>query len=137
MRKTILVLLVAVSTAAWADDKQDQRNVYDRFREYVTPSAGVTVDEQVTAWIKRDMATLLYPVDISSFMRPEKDAKFRELIVALQRQMGAPVTGIMTSGEYDRLEQAAHDLNHGPISLQPKKWCQWPTMAPGYRQAAR
>lgn len=118
MRKTILALLVAVSTAAWADDKQDQRNVYDEFREWVTPSADATVDEQGTAWIKRHMATLLYPVDMSSFVRPENDAKFRDVIVLLQRQMGTQSTGILTSGEYRRLAQAARDLDDRSIDIQ-------------------
>jgi hypothetical protein len=65
------------------------RNVRD-IAIRLKPSAGATVDEQVTAQIKRHMANLLYPVDMSLFIGPEKDGKFRELIKALQKQMGAP-----------------------------------------------
>jgi len=120
MKRVVFMFLIAFSTAAWADDKQDQRNVYDVLREGPQPSAGVTVDEQVTAWIKADMASLLYPVDMSSFVRPEKDAKFRDVIMLLQKQMGAQPTGIMTSNEYDRLAQAARDLEDRPIGLAPQ-----------------
>src|SRR5262245_42668397 len=99
MKKFVLMLLIALSAAAWADDKQAQRNVYDVFREFrevLIPSAGASIDETVTARIKRHMADLLYPVDMSSFVRPEMDAKFRELIIGLQKQMGEPATGILT-----------------------------------------
>jgi hypothetical protein len=71
MKAAVLSLLIALSTAAWADDKQDQRDVYDVFREWMKPSNGATVDQQVTARIKRSMANLLYPVDMSSFARPD------------------------------------------------------------------
>src|ERR1700693_3428571 len=100
MKKSVFMILIAFSTTAWADDKQDQRNVYDVFRELLTPSAGTTVDERVTALIKRHMANLLYSVDMSSFAGPDKDAKFRELIMALQKQMGAATTGILTFDQF-------------------------------------
>ena len=96
MKKRILMFLIAFSAAAWADDKQDKTNVYDVFREFLKPSAGATVNQQVTVLIKRHMANLLYPVDMWSFVGPEQDGKFRDLIKVLQRQMGAAATGILT-----------------------------------------
>jgi hypothetical protein len=75
MKTVVLTFLIALSTAAWADDKQDQKNVYDVFREWMKPSSGATEDEQVTARIKRSMANLLYPVDMSSFARPDQERR--------------------------------------------------------------
>jgi hypothetical protein len=40
MKTVVLSLLIALSTPAWADDKQDQRDVYDVFREWMKPSNG-------------------------------------------------------------------------------------------------
>jgi len=121
MRNIVFALLTMIAGAAWADDKQDQRNVYDVLRELTGSStAGTAVDEQVTARIKRHMANLLYPVDLSSFARPEKDAKFRNVIILLQEQMGAPQTGILTWGQFDRLAEAAHDIEARPIGLPLK-----------------
>jgi hypothetical protein len=121
MRKAVAALLITVSASAWADDKQGPRNVYDVLREVLKPSAGVSVDEQVTARIKRHMANLLYPVDMSSFVRPERDAKFRELVFGLQKQMGEPPTGILTSGQFDRLAEAARDIDDRGVGLSPGK----------------
>ncbi len=121
MKKFILIFLIAFSAAPSADEKQDQTNVYDVFREMLKPSAGASVDEQVTARIKRHMANLLYPVDMSSFVRPERDAKFRELVIGLQKQMGEPATGILTSGQFDQLAEAARDIDDRLIGLPPGK----------------
>ena len=121
MKKAVIIFLLVFSAAAWADDKQDQRDVYDVFREWLQPSSGATVDEQVTARIKRHMANLLYPVDVASFARPEKDPKFRDLIIVLQKQMGVPATGILTSDQFDRLEEAGHDIDDRVTGLQPTK----------------
>jgi hypothetical protein len=82
MKKALLIFLFAISPA-FADDQ----NVYDFFRQLPSSDRAI-VDEQTTALIKRHMANLLYPVDMSSFARPETDAKFREQIIALQKQMG-------------------------------------------------
>jgi hypothetical protein len=84
MRKCILIALFLVSTGAFADERKNQINVYDDFRQLGNSSADVTVDEEVTAQIKRYMANLLYPVDMSSLTGPGKDAKFRELIIVLR-----------------------------------------------------
>jgi hypothetical protein len=79
------------------------------------------VDEATTARIKRHMANLLYPVDMSSFARPENDEKFREQIIALQRQMGVPATGTLTSLQYHQLAEAARDIDDRRIGgLWPK-----------------
>ena len=122
MKTIVLMFLIALSTAAWADDKQDQRDVYDVFREWMKPSAGATVEEQVSARIKRNMANLLYPVDMSSFASPDQDGKFRDLIMALQKQMGAPATGNLTSAQFDRLTEASHDIDDRPVILPLKKY---------------
>jgi hypothetical protein len=121
MKNAVVIFLLAFSTTAWAVDERDQRNVYDIFREWLQPSAGATVDEQVTAWIKRHMANLLYRVDMASFARPEKDQKFRDVIMVLQKQMGVPATGILTSNQFDRLAVAAHNVDDAPVLLPLKK----------------
>jgi hypothetical protein len=84
-------LLSSVDVGAFADDRS-QTNVYDEFRHLGAPSPNVTVDEQVTALIKRSMANLLYPVDMSSLVSPDKDTKFRDQIIVLQQQMGGPAS---------------------------------------------
>jgi len=117
MKKSVLMILIAFSTTAWADDKQDQRNVYDVFRQWMKPSAGTTVEEKVTADIKRHMANLLYPVDMSSFAGPDKDVKFRDLIMALQRQMGAAPTGNLTSDQFGLLAEASRDVDDLPLPV--------------------
>jgi len=122
MKTVILTFLIALSITALADDKQDQKNVYDVFREWMKSSAGVTVEEQVTARIKRYMANLLYPVDMSSFATPDQDGKFRNLIMVLQKQMGAPATGVLTSAQFDRLAEASHDIDDRPVMLPLKKY---------------
>ena len=119
--EAVLLFLIALPSAAWADNQPDQRNVYDAFRQWLKPSADASVDEQVTALVKRHMATLLYPVDMSSFARPETDQKFRDLIMVLQKQLGVPVTGILTSDQFDRLAQATRDIDSPVIGLQPSK----------------
>jgi hypothetical protein len=80
MKQVLLIFLFTMSPA-FADDQ----NVYDFFRQLPNTDNAI-VDEQTTALIKRHMATLLYPVDMGSFARPEKDAKFREQVIALQKQ---------------------------------------------------
>jgi len=82
MKKALLIFLFTISPA-FADDQ----NIYDFFRQLPNSESAI-VDEQTTALIKRHMATLLYPVDMGSFARPEKDAKFREQVIALQKQFG-------------------------------------------------
>src|ERR1700733_3155000 len=111
MWKTVFALVFIVSTSAWADDKRDERNVYDVFRQWLKPSGAATADGQGTALIKRYMAKLLYPVDLASFERPEADRKFRDAIMMLQTQMGTPATGSLTSDEFDRLALAARDID--------------------------
>ena len=74
MRKYILVILLLVSTAAFAEEMNRQSNVYDDFKQF-SQSQNATADEETTAQIKRYMANLLYPVDMSSFDRPDKDTK--------------------------------------------------------------
>ena len=105
MKKALLIFLFMISPA-FADDQ----NVYDFFRQLPNSDSAI-VDEQTTALIKRHMANLLYPVDMSSLARPETDAKFREQIIALQKQMGVPATGILTQDEFGRLAQAARDMD--------------------------
>jgi hypothetical protein len=121
MKKYVLMFLMAFSAAAWADDKPDQRNVYDVYREFLKPSAYASVDQQVTILIKRHMGNLLYPVDMSSFVGPEQDGKFRDLIMALQKQMGAPVTGVLTFDQFSLLEEAARDIDERPVMVPNKK----------------
>jgi hypothetical protein len=67
------------------------------------------------------MAALLYPVDLSSFARPEKDQKFSALVMALQKQMGEAPTGILTSAQFDKLYEAARDLGEMRFGLAPYK----------------
>jgi hypothetical protein len=67
------------------------------------------------------MANLLYPVDMSSFVGPDKDAKFRDLIIILQKQMGVQPTGILTNAQYDRLVSAAKDVDGSGIQLLSNK----------------
>ena len=121
MERAALALLLVISTAALADEKRDQRNIYDVFPQWLKPSSEAAVDEQGTALIKRYMAILLYPVDLASFERPETDRKFRDAIMMLQTQMGTPATGSLTAAEFDRLALAARDLDDHLIGIQPGK----------------
>jgi hypothetical protein len=114
--KTALLIFLFTISPAFADDQ----NIYDFFRQLSNPDSAV-VDEQTTALIKRHMANLLYPVDMGSFARPETDAKFREQVVALQKQMGAPATGNLTTDEFGRLVEAARDMDDRPIGTTTKK----------------
>jgi hypothetical protein len=118
VRQTIAALLMVGTTVAWAAEP-DQRNVYEAFSKLLTPTVGATVDERITGIIKRPMANLLYPVDLSSFVRPEKDGNFSNLIMVLQKQMGVTPTGILTSDQFDRLDKAARDIEARPIGLPP------------------
>jgi hypothetical protein len=115
MKKALLIFLFTI-TPAFADDQ----NVYDFFRQLTNADSAI-VDEQTTAIVKRHMANLLYPVDMGSFARPETDAKFREQIMALQKQMGAPATGTLTLDEFGRLVEAARDIDDWPVSTTMKK----------------
>ena len=115
MKKALLIFLFTVPPA-FADDQ----NVYDFFRQLPNSDSAI-VDQQTTALIKRHMANLLYPVDMGSFARPETDAKFREQIIALQKQMAAPATGILTLNEFDRLAEAARDIDDRAIGTTMKK----------------
>ena len=115
MKKALLIFLFTISPA-FADDQ----NIYDFFRQLPNSESAI-VDEQTTALIKRHMATLLYPVDMGSFARPEKDAKFREQVIALQKQFGAPATGALTIDQFTRLAEAARDIDDRPIGNGIKK----------------
>jgi hypothetical protein len=120
--RTIVVVatLIAVSTGAFADDRTGQIDVYDVYddvRNSMQPLPNAKVEEQVTALIKRYMANLLYPVDMSSFSRPDNDPKFRDLIIVLQQQMGAPPTGNLTMDQFGRLEKASRDIDRQFIGL--------------------
>jgi hypothetical protein len=124
MRHFILTLvLVVFANPALADKRQDEfdkKNVYDAFGELkLKPSPGVTLEEDVTSRIKRYMANLLYPVDMTSFVRPEKDAKLRELIVTLQKQMGEATTGVLTYGQFSKLQDAARSIDERPVTIAP------------------
>jgi hypothetical protein len=105
MKKALLIFLSTISPA-FADDQ----NAYDFFRPLPNSDSAI-VDQQTTALIKRHMANLLYPVDMGSLARPETDAKFREQIIALQRQMGVPATGTLTLDQCGRLAEAARDID--------------------------
>jgi hypothetical protein len=104
------LLVLSLSTIAQASEEGGQ-NVYDVFRQWLKPSPDASVDEQVTARIKRHMANLLYPVDMASFVGPDKDEKFRDLIMVLQKQLNAPPTGILTSSQFDLLQKASQDVD--------------------------
>lgn len=121
MIKFVVVFLFVFFSIAWADEKDDRRDVYDVLRESLKPSAGTPLEEDVTSRIKRYMAALLYPVELSSFIRPEKDPKFRQLVVTLQNQMGEDATGILTYGQFNRLYDAAHSIDEKEVSLGPGK----------------
>jgi hypothetical protein len=86
------------------------------------PLPNSTVDEEITALIKRHMANLLYPVDMTSFVRPEKDEKFRQQIIMLQKQMGEPATGTLTSDQFGRLAKAARDIDDRSIAASLEKF---------------
>ena len=118
----ILVFLLVFPSFASADEKSDQWNVYDFFSELKDKTTSeIALEEDVTSRIKRYMAALLYPVDLSVFARPEKDPKFRATITALQKQMGETTTGILTSGQFDRLHEAARNLDEIGVGVGPGK----------------
>jgi hypothetical protein len=123
MRYFIVTLFLVLATPALADKEQDEfdrKNIYDAFSELrLKPSAGVTLEEDVTSRIKRHMASLLYPVDMTSFVRPEKDSNFRGLIVTLQNQMGEAATGVLSYGQFSKLEDAARSLDERPVTISP------------------
>jgi hypothetical protein len=77
----------------------------------------VTLEEDVTSRIKRHMANLLYPVDMSSFVRPEKDPKFRELVSVLQKQMGEATTGILTNSQFVKVQEAARNIDEMQVHV--------------------
>jgi len=126
MRYFIVALFLVLATPALADKEQDEfdrKNIYDAFSELrLKPSAGVTLEEDVTSRIKRYMASLLYPVDMTSFVRPEKDAKLRELIVTLQKQMGDAATGVLTYGQFSKLQDAARNIDERQVYVAPGKF---------------
>jgi hypothetical protein len=59
---------------------------------------------------------------MSSFVGPDKDAKFHDLIMVLQRQMGDPATGTLTSDQFGRLVEASREIDDRPVILPPKKY---------------
>jgi hypothetical protein len=117
MKKALFILFIMLTPARG----DDQRNVYDVFRQWEQTTDATVVDEKTTALIKRHMANLLYPVDMASFARPERDVKFRDQIIALQKQMGVPTTGVLTFDQYDRLSEAARDIDDRPVGAYPGK----------------
>lgn len=58
---------------------------------------------------------------VSSFVRPERDPKLRELIVALQKQIGEPTTGILTYGQFSKLQDAARGIDERQVAVAPGK----------------
>jgi hypothetical protein len=112
----LFIALMALSAVAFAEKKKDS-NVYDEFRQLPTAASNVTVDDEVTALIKRRMANLLYPVDMSSLVPPDKDPKFHDLITVLQQQMGDPPTGVLTEDEFGRLSEASDNIDGNLIGL--------------------
>jgi hypothetical protein len=122
IRVFVFLFLLVIPSVASADDKDSQRNVYDVFSELqYKPPPGITLEEDVTSRIKRYMASLLYPVDLSLFVRPEKDPKFRDLVTVLQKQMGETATGILTYGQFDKLLEAARNIDEIGVGLPPGK----------------
>src|SRR6266852_4723151 len=121
MKQALFIFLVFFSTALCALEKQDQRNISDDLRQSLKPSGEISVDKLATAIIKRHMANLLYPVDLSSFNTPDKDIKFRDLIKLLQKQMGVPETGTLTSDQFSRLLEASRDIDAPRILLPTGK----------------
>ena len=117
MSKFILISLIVFSTAAFADEVNSQNSVYDFFKQGSgTPNA--TAEEEATAQIKRYMASLLYPVDVSSLNGPDKDAKFRNLIIVLQQQMGVSPTGVLTTEQFLKLEEASRYVEGDLIGFE-------------------
>jgi hypothetical protein len=117
----IVVLLIAPSDIVRADDKQDQENVYEVFRDLEQATANLSVDEQTTVRIKRYMANLLYPVNLSAFDRPEKDHPFLDLIKLLQKQMGVPITGVLTLKQFNTLADASDHINDRHVGVPFKQ----------------
>jgi hypothetical protein len=115
MNKFILIALTVFSTAVFAN----QNNVYEDFK-HGSPTPNATAEEEVTAQIKRYMASLLYPVDMSSLNGPDKDAKFRDLIIVLQQQMGVSPTGVLTTEQFLMLQEASRYVD-GDLILNSTK----------------
>src|SRR2546430_2137078 len=75
----------------------------------------------ITALIKRHMAQLLYPVDLTKFDAPARDPQFLALVKELQKQMRVQATGILTEDQYRRLSDAARRIDDVMIGLPPYK----------------
>jgi hypothetical protein len=120
-RYTVILSMLIALAGVSLSYAGEQRNVYDVFRQFEQAGDSAAIDKQVTALIKRHMANLLYPVDMGSFERPEKDEKFLGLIKILQKQMGVPTTGTLTFDEFNRLEGAASDLDSRFIGAELNK----------------
>jgi hypothetical protein len=120
-RYTLIVLLAVFSRGVLAEETKDTIGIYEDLRQSLKPSTGATVDEMTTATIKRHMATLLYPVDLSSLKPPEQDEAFKALIKILQRQMGDPDTGLLTASQFYRLSDAARDIDAAPVLVSGGK----------------
>jgi hypothetical protein len=119
---TLFTAVIALSTVAFAEDKKPS-NVYEWFGELpkASPDVRPVTPEEITADIKRHMANLLYPVDMSSLAPPDKDPKFHDLIAVLQQQMGDPPTGVLTTDQFGRLAQASHNIDLELIALSFSK----------------
>jgi hypothetical protein len=118
-----LLFLAAPAVADKQQEKFEQKNVYDAFADFnPKPSTEVTLEEHVTSQIKRYLASLLYPVDMTSFVRPERDPKLHDLIVALQKQMGEAATGVLTYGQFSKLQDAARSIDEMQVNVAPGKF---------------
>jgi hypothetical protein len=121
LKRTFLFLLFIFCATAAAEEPKNTKSIYEELRKSQKPTSGASTDDITTATIKRHMATLLYPVDLSSLKPPEQDESFKGLIKLLQRQMGDPDTGIITSDQYYRLAGAARDIDARPVLVASGK----------------
>jgi len=109
--------------SAWSDEPQESDDAYAANRDlaamYRRSAEAADVNETLT--IKVAMARLLWPVDVGVLKPPGDDPKFREQIKALQVQMGASPTGILTVSQEAMLMRAAGVLLERRISGGMKK----------------
>ena len=102
-------------------EQQGKIDVYEVYRVAIGSQAtqSLNLDEVLTKLIKRNMAMLLYPVDMSVFSIPEKDVKFKEHIKQLQKRMDAPQTGLLLKEQFDVLSNAASTLMERKVFPPP------------------
>jgi hypothetical protein len=113
-----LLCASAVATSAGADD-DPAYFVAERCSGAIGPRCALSVERDV-ADFKRQMAALLYPVNLRSSLPPNRDEEFKKLIEILQHQMGQKPTGVPTTGQAKRLRTAARDLWADPVVLGVK-----------------